>query len=230
MALFNRIHTLGQGVLSDLGGVYTLGVSPGTVVHDNVIHDVQSFDYGGWGLYTDEGSTGIILENNLVYRTRTGSFHQHYGKGNRVRNDIFALAARWQLQRTRSEPHLSFALERNIVYWTGGPVLGGNWADNRFALDYNLYWNAAGKPVTFAGGVGLEEWRRQRGQDAHSAVADPGFVAPERGDFRLRSGSPALKLGFQPFDYTKAGPQAPAVLTRGLPPVPPSFGPPGRAE
>lgn len=233
---FNHIHTLGQGVLSDLGGVYMLGVSPGTVVHDNVIHDVQSFDYGGWGLYTDEGSTGIVLENNLVYRTRTGLFHQHYGKENQVRNNIFALGTQWQLQRTRTEPHQSFALERNIVYWTQGPLLGGNWKDNNFQLDSNLYWNAAGQPVTFPGGLTLDQWRQQRGQDAHSQIADPGFVAPEKGDFRLRPDSPALKLGFKPFDPSKAGRRGthavgrPVALTRDLPPVTPAFDPPARVE
>ncbi len=219
----NHIHRIGQRVLSDMGGVYTLGVSPGTTVHHNRIHDVESFGYGGWGLYTDEGSTGIILDSNLVYRTKTGSFHQHYGRENRVTNNILAFSREWQLQRTRGEDHTSFFLERNIVYWETGPLLGSNWRDDNFVLDSNLYWNAAGEPVSFPGGLDLEAWRAQRGHDRRSMVADPFFVAPENGDFTLRPDSPASRIGFAPFDVSAAGPRVRRTLTVGLPPVPPGF-------
>jgi hypothetical protein len=223
---YNHMQRIGQRVLSDMGGVYTLGISEGTTVHHNRIHDVQSFDYGGWGLYTDEGSTHILMENNLVYRTRTGGFHQHYGQENRIRNNIFAMAEEQQLQRTRTEPHLSFWFERNIVYWTTGPLLGSNWTDNNFTLDHNVYWNAAGRPVTFFGGLTLAQWRQTRRQDRNSLIADPRFVDPAKDDFRLQPGSPALAVGFQPFDVSTAGRTAPVVLTEGLPEVPRSFDPP----
>ena len=222
---FNHIHHIGYGVLSDMGGVYTLGPSEGTTVNNNVIHDVQSYSYGGWGLYTDEGSTGIVMENNLVYRTWTGSFHQHYGKENQIRNNIFIDSHNWQIQRTRMEKHISFTFERNIVYWHTGPLLQSNWKDGQFKMDHNLYFNAAGKPVGFAG-MTFEQWKK-KGHDVHSAIADPLFVDPAKDDYRLKPDSPALKLGFKPFDISKAGRLKSAHRRGDLPPVPRAF-PPAR--
>lgn len=221
---YNHIHTIGQGVLSDMGGVYTLGISPGTRVHDNKIHDVRSYSYGGWGLYTDEGSTSIVMENNLVYRTKTGSFHQHYGCGNYIRNNIFVESAEQQVQRSRPEPHISFFFEHNIVWWNNAsPLLGSQWKDDQFRLDYNLYFRATGEPIVFPGGLSLAQWQAQRHQDEHSRIADPKFLDPAHDDFRLAADSPAFSLGFRAWDVSVSGPSGPLRLTAELPEVPAAF-------
>ena len=200
---FNHVHHIGWGVLSDMGGIYTLGPSEGTAVTDNVFHDIYAFSYGGWGLYTDEGSSNILFENNLVYRVKTGGFHQHYGRENVVRNNILAFSKDQQLQATRVEDHLSFTFENNIVYWNTGTLLAGRWNDVKFSSRNNCFWNAAGRPIDFAG-KSLDQWQAA-GHERGSIIADPKFKNPVEYNFQLADDSPATKLGFKRFDYTKAG-------------------------
>ena len=204
---FNHLHDIGQGVLSDMGGIYTLGIQKGTVLRNNLIHDVRSHSYGGWGLYTDEGSTDILIENNVVYRCKSASFHQHYGRDNIVRNNVFAFGTEHQLMRSREEAHLSFVFTNNVVYFDSGTLLGSTWRNDHFVMDNNVYWNigagASGAEITLAGAT-LQEWRK-RGHDLHSTIADPLFVAPDKYDFRLQRNSPALHLGFRPIDLSEVG-------------------------
>ncbi|HVK58303.1 MAG TPA: right-handed parallel beta-helix repeat-containing protein, partial [Candidatus Kapabacteria bacterium] len=206
---FNHLHHIGQNMLSDMGAVYTLGPQRGTIVRNNLIHDVSAFTYGGWGLYTDEGSSNILLENNVVYRCKNAGFHQHYGKENIIRNNIFALNLENQIMRTRPEPHISFFFTNNIVFFDSGNLLGSNWSNDNYRMDRNLYFDKrhANSPqdVKFAG-VTFEEWKK-RGHDQNSIIADPQFTSPEKDNYGLSKNSPALKLGFKPIDLSTVGPR-----------------------
>lgn len=200
---FNHVHDLGKAWLSDMGGIYTLGTQPGTVIRSNIFHDINGYNYGGWGIYFDEGSTHILAENNLVYRTSHGGFHQHYGKENIVRNNIFALSRDAQIRRTRQEPHLSFTFERNIVYWQEGKLLDGSFDKGNVAFDKNLYWHANAGPIRFDK-LTLQEWQA-KGMDKLAVVADPLFASPEKNDFTLAAQSPASRVGFLPLDLSTVG-------------------------
>jgi hypothetical protein len=204
---FNSLHDIGRGLLSDMGCIYTLGVQPGTVERNNLCHDVTRYvhGYGGWGLYTDEGSSNILLENNVVYRAEDGAFHQHYGRENVVRNNILAFGQTAEIRRTRQEPHTSFTFEHNIVCWELGALLDGDWDDNNYRFDNNLYFRAGGQPFQF-GKWSFQEWKK-RGQDGHSLIADPLFVDPENADFSLKPGSPTAQVGFQAIDLSQVGPR-----------------------
>jgi len=215
----NEVHDIGQGVLSDLGGIYTLGRSSGTVIRGNRIHDVMSWGYGGWGLYFDEGTSGVVAENNVVYRCKSGGLFQHYGRDNRIVNNVFALSREAQLGRGRVEPHLSFVFERNIVYWDRGALLSAKWKGDGVRFDRNIYWRRSRRAFDFAG-KSLVEWQA-RGNDRNSSIADPMFLDPERGDFRLPPSSPARALGFVPFEALKPGARTRATASDRAFPAPP---------
>lgn len=145
----NHIHHLGTGLMSDMAAFYGLGLSEGTMVNGNVVHDVYSQTYGGWGLYADEGSTGVVMRDNLVYNTKTGGFHQHYGADNDIRNNIFAYALQWQVQLTRAEVHLSFAFAGNIVYWENGALYNGAFGNGLSRLEKTCSGTPPKKPWLF---------------------------------------------------------------------------------
>lgn len=209
---FNHIHHIGKGVLNDMGAIYMLGDARGSAVTNNHIHDVWSYDYsgrGGWGLYTDEGSQGVIFENNLVHHVKTGCIHQHYGKENVFRNNIFACSMYGQIQRSRIEDHTTIIVTNNIIWWDNetAAVWNGGRGKHKISdmiFNHNLYWNPKGIAPDAFQGRSWEEWRRE-GQDADSQIVDPLFRNPEAGDFTFAPDSPALRAGFRPFDCTRAG-------------------------
>ncbi|WP_405605820.1 right-handed parallel beta-helix repeat-containing protein [Polaribacter sp. Asnod1-A03] len=200
---YNHIHHIGWDLLSDMAAIYTLGASEGTVVENNLIHHIHSFSYGGWGMYADEGSTGIVFKNNLVYNTKTGGFQQNYGKGNIATNNILAYAKKYQMQCTVAEKHKSFTFTNNIILFNKGMVAKGAWDKVIADVDYNIYWNESGEAYDFNKHT-FKEWQKI-GLDKNSFLINPNFKNPLEADFRFKNKKIYKKINFQPFDYSKAG-------------------------
>jgi hypothetical protein len=211
---FNHIHDIGQGLLSDMGGIYTLGVQPGTVIRNNLIHDVRSAHYGGWCLYPDEGSSHLLIENNVCHDADREAFHQHYGRENMVVNNVFAFGKDATVCYSRGEAHNGLTFLRNLFISAGVPQIQGGYNiafdGGCIRSDSNLFFDVTGRPPRFSRRkkepVSFKDWKAA-GYDAHSVSADPLFRNWKKRDFTLSPKSPALALGFKPIDMSRVGPR-----------------------
>jgi len=211
--LNNRIHDLGKGLLSDMGGIYTLGIQPGTRVSGNVIYGIKNRYYGGWGLYADEGSAHIIFENNIVYDCSCDGFHQHYGRENILRHNIFAVnhICAAGIGRDADDgydsPGVNCAKALTMVNnlfickdkLTFKLVFDHLLERDLLFSDNNIFWNISGtQEFSFQSGekfYSFARWQKM-GLDRHSIIADPGLRNPEKGDFRLKKDSILHEYGF----------------------------------
>lgn len=212
----NHIYHLGQHLLSDMGGIYTLGGQSGTVIRGNLIHDITASIYGASCIYPDEGSSHLLVENNVCYNTNHHILYQHFGRENIVRNNIFAFGGEGEITLCKDQDHNGFVLERNILLSHDRPIYRGGYASklqNRtFQADLNLIWDDSGTAVMGKNYMGdtrqfsVDQWH-ELGQDLHSLIADPLFKDAAHCDFTLPSNSPALPLGFHPIDLSTVGPR-----------------------
>ncbi len=212
---YNHVHDLVHGVLSDAGLIYALGVSPGSIIRNNVFHDIWPYSHPpfGWGIYLDAHCGNYLVENNIVYNTRSGGMmFNNGGHEHTIRNNIFALSADYALWPYSEERPSTF--RRNIVYLTQGKLLvpyGERSLKQRLAAkqplgdwDQNIYWDTQDANRLRFYGRDFLQWQ-ELGLYQHSQIADPKFRNVAEHDFRLRSDSPALKLGFKPIQTGSVG-------------------------
>ncbi len=89
----NHIHHVMQR-LSDGGGIYTLGWQPGTILADNVIHDIpiNSGQAESNGMFIDEGSTDLRIEGNTIYRVARSPIRFNMAGKNTIAHNRLALS------------------------------------------------------------------------------------------------------------------------------------------
>lgn len=118
----NALLHIGSGALADVGGIYTLGPSPGTVIADNLIREVRGYHEhgaGAWGIYNDEGSSDLRVNNNVVIGTDSGAYHLNAGRNLVVQGNLFALGDESEARVTRSDPGRTRLVLRDNLIVTG---------------------------------------------------------------------------------------------------------------
>ena len=177
----NHIHGIGHGVLSDMGAIYTLGRQAGSTVSRNFIHDVHSYGYGGWGIYPDEGSSWLRIEENVVCGTKCGGFHQHYGRDNLVRRNLFVDAVENQVALTRLELVRPLCFEKNLIQGAGNGTLIQGAGVAHASFSGNVYTGTPGRPALL-GGQSWDDWqasgRDRKGRFLEAILLDAGGAMP----------------------------------------------------
>lgn len=216
---YNHVHHIGHGVLSDMGAIYLLGISPGTTVKNNLVHDVVGYPSywngllpdgqgdmpaSGNGIYPDEGCSDVIFENNIVYRVKGTCFSVNYCRKNIVRNNIFAFGQR-ALGINHGDTQVNMMdITNNIMICNGSAMLLGHWGNAKFTINKNIYWTTNNLDKVLFSGKTFDKWQ-EMGNDKDSLMIDPGFKNPAMGDFSLDDNSLAFKMGFKPINTKNIG-------------------------
>ena len=140
----NLLYNIGLRQLADLAGIYTLGRAPGTVIANNIIRNVRgypSYGVGAWGIYNDEGSSGLLIEGNVVLDTDSGGYHLHLGKDNTLKGNIFAGGDAAEIQISNPGADTNLTVQGNLMAPKGAqlfnqftPVPGIRFEGNEVSL------------------------------------------------------------------------------------------------
>jgi hypothetical protein len=183
----------------------------GHIIRCNLVVDSR-----GHGIYVDNYTSNCLLYGNVIVRPASGyGILVNSGKNNVVENNVIVDAGTaiaigswndsfdWLVPQMRGF-QMGNRFCRNIVFGAKAkePVVmaGPNWTPRSVAqVDYNLIFNAPNAESY------LRDWRKS-GLETHSLIADPLFVDPAHGNYRLKPESPAFQLGFQAIDFARIGP------------------------
>ncbi len=187
-----------------------------------------------WGIYLDGYTSGVQVLGNIIAHAPRGGIKIHGGQDNLIENNVIADCGGQQIEydpidslkmgtagRNPANPDKTLWLMtgtrvvRNVFSYADKRALWiaarqPRWQQMLAESQRNLIWHH-GKPVS----IGLTGERPSKedtwagwqamGYDTESIIADPLFVAPSHDDYRLREGSPAFRLGFQPIPVERIG-------------------------
>jgi len=162
----------------------------------------------GWDIDLDDGSSNYHIYNNLLLagglKLREG-FHRKAWNNITINNGL--------------HPHVWYNDSGDEVYGNifmaapKGARMPSDTAKGK-RVDENLYFSA---------NAAMKNQFVQFGWDVNSIVADPLFVNPTGGDYRVAEKSPASKIGFENFPMDQFGVQKPSLQAISKTPVLPTL-------
>jgi hypothetical protein len=118
----NHIHHVMQ-VLSDGGGIYTLGRQPGTRLVDNVIHEVplNAGRAESNGMFLDEGSDLLVIADNVIYGTDRSPLRFHRAERLTVRHNTLVVpsAATPAFRYNNTKPETIEKIDNRVLASSG---------------------------------------------------------------------------------------------------------------
>ena len=160
----------------------------------------------GWDIDLDDGSSNYEICNNLCLNG-----------GIKLREGFYRLCENNVMVNNSFHPHVWYhnsqdIFRRNIVYTPYRPIrVAKPWGKQ---CDLNvLHDGGLAKPAP------AEVLANASGLDANSLIADAMFVDAANGDYRVKDGSEAMKLGFKNFPMDQFGVQKPKLKAIAKTPV-----------
>ena len=175
------------------------------VVKPVILHNNRWRCDHGWDIDLDDGTSNYEIRNNLCLN---GGLKNREGFHRVVENNVIV--------NNSFHPHVWYAesqdvFRRNIVFGPYQPIrVNQPWGKE---CDSNLVHQPEA-----AGEQSATKLQEQSGRDEHSIVADAMFVDAAHGDYQVKEGSPALKLGFQNFPMDQFGVRTPKLKARARAP------------
>lgn len=113
----NHIHHI-MNVLSDGGGIYMLGLQPGSRLVNNWIHDVE-INAGraeSNGMFLDEGTTDVLIANNLIHNIEKSPLRFHKATINLVKNNHLFCSGDNPPIRYNNTSEKDIRMEDNLIF------------------------------------------------------------------------------------------------------------------